>query len=400
MTKKLQRSLDAFKQSKEPVENLLYGELGVTMNGQRMVSVENRYPFVYVRLRSNTSEIIQAFNDKVSNDYGLPVTVKRDGSRYVLVGRDTERYNVWDAPNPRFAPHGSRHSFDKDGGNVGDDLAYIYSYQFMPNQVSPFNLAGATNVFIRSAPYEDVNGDWKFYGNTGTVSLVNYNAQGSGSSLVIITLDMSTGNPYLIVTSGTYIPSTASGIAQLLPYLPAIQTADSDLLPLAFVRLETGTNAVDWNNVYDIRGFLHNGATGSGGGGISSVAWGDITGNIANQTDLQAIIDGLSSGTSSAPELSYLITEDLTSQITGTGSHFNLTWQALAKCSVYCNLRQLPSDVTMDSTMLGFTLSYTPTTADKLVVDYYLRDAASLFVYDDSGDLVIDDSGDFVLSEM
>jgi hypothetical protein len=211
-------------------------------------------------------------------------------------------------------------------------------------------------------------------------------------------MDMSTGNPYLIVTSGTYVPSTASGISQLLPYLPPVQTQDSDLLPLAFVRLETGTSAVGWSNIYDIRGFIHNGATGSGGGGISSVAWGDITGNIADQTDLQTVISGLSSGTAS--ELSYLITEDLTSQITGTGSHFDLTWVALAKCSVYCNLRQLPTDVTMDTDMQGFTLSYTPTTSDKLIVDYYVNNANNVFVFDENGSLVIDENGDFVLSEI
>jgi hypothetical protein len=125
------------------------------------------------------------------------------------------------------------------------------------------------------------------------------------------------------------------------------------------------------------------------------VAWGDITGNISDQTDLQAVISGLSSGTAS--ELSYLITEDLTSQITGTGSHFDLTWQALAKCSVYCNLRQLPSDVTMDTAMLGFTLSYTPTTADKLIVDYYIASPNSYFLFDDSGVLIVDDNGDFIL---
>jgi hypothetical protein len=50
----------------------------------------------------------------------------------------------------------------------------------------------------------------------------------------------------------------------------------------------------------------------------------------------------------------------------------------------------------MDADMLGFTLSYTPTTADKLIVDYYIADA-SLFLYDDNDDIVIDDSGDFIL---
>jgi hypothetical protein len=102
----------------------------------------------------------------------------------------------------------------------------------------------------------------------------------------------------------------------------------------------------------------------------------------------------------SSVESSYLITEDLTSQVSGATAHFDLTYEALAKCLVYCNLRQQPADVTMDADMLGFTLSFTPTTADKLIVDYYLRDAATLFVYDEADSLVVDENGDYVLTEV
>jgi hypothetical protein len=175
--------------------------------------------------------------------------------------------------------------------------------------------------------------------------------------------------------------------------------ATGTILHNSLTDLQGGTAGNYWHlNSAQIIGLVSGTSTSlhsHSGTGITSVAWGDITGNISDQTDLQAVISGLSSGTAS--ELSYLITEDLTSQITGTGSHFDLTWQALAKCSVYCNLRQLPSDVTMDTTMLGFTLSYTPTTADKLIVDYYIASPNSYFLFDDSGVLIVDDNGDFIL---
>lgn len=65
------------------------------------------------------------------------------------------------------------------------------------------------------------------------------------------------------------------------------------------------------------------------------------------------------------------VQEDLTSQINGTTSTFNLSYQANAKVTVFCNLQQQPGSIVMDSDMRGFSLSFTPTTNDKLIVEYY-----------------------------
>jgi hypothetical protein len=49
----------------------------------------------------------------------------------------------------------------------------------------------------------------------------------------------------------------------------------------------------------------------------------------------------------------------------------------------------------MDSNMKGFTLSFTPTTSDKLIVDYYTTYAHLIF--DDAGSIMFDDAGSYLL---
>lgn len=63
------------------------------------------------------------------------------------------------------------------------------------------------------------------------------------------------------------------------------------------------------------------------------------------------------------------VVEDLTSQIDGATNHFTISTVAKSKLVVNCNLQQQPGAVVMDANMLGFTLNFTPTTRDKLVVE-------------------------------
>ena len=114
-----------------------------------------------------------------------------------------------------------------------------------------------------------------------------------------------------------------------------------------------------------------------------------MTGTLSDQADLQSALNAASKN-------NYLITEDLTAQITGSTAHFDISIAALSRVHVYGNLRQQPADVTMDSDFLGFTLSYTPTTNDKLIVDYYPESVES-FMYDDANNILVDDTGEFIL---
>jgi hypothetical protein len=235
------------------------------------VLVPNREPFVYVRLRSNPSEVIEAYNDKISPSYKLPVLLKRENNRYIVFSRDDNRYQNWEDENPFLPRHGDTHSFDKDGGNVGSDPVFVYPYQFMPSLVSPFGSAGAENLYIFPTTIH-YNGDWKYVGNTGTASLVQYNPT-SGSCILLISLDGLTGNPNVQTTVGTYIPISATGTADIVSYLPS---GEPRYLPLTAVRLVSGTTSIGWNNLYDVRQFLSSTPTGTSGGGVSD--HNDLTG--------------------------------------------------------------------------------------------------------------------------
>ena len=147
MNRDLFDSFDDFDESVAKEEILIPAEMGATISGNRVVTVPNRPSFVYVRLRSNLSELVQAYNDKVTPAYKLPVLLKREGNRYVVAGRDGTRYTDW-KEDPFLPRHAPSHVFDKDGGNVGGDPVWVYPYQFMPSLVAPFGKYGAENGFI------------------------------------------------------------------------------------------------------------------------------------------------------------------------------------------------------------------------------------------------------------
>jgi hypothetical protein len=246
---KLRKSLRKFDSELQKKSYEISAFVGILKNGKKTIEVPNRPSYVYVRLRTNLDEVVEAFNENVSLAYNLPVIIRREGNSYVVDRRDIERYEDWQQSVNYTPKHGKSHSYNKDQGIFGSDPAWIYSYQFMPSLVTPMGQVGAENVYIY--PYPILHeGSWKYAGNTGTPSLLNYK-NASGTVIVLITLDSESGNPYLIATSGTYIPSSASGVHSLLPYIPAFDT--SQYLPLSFITVTSGTNQITWANIYDIR---------------------------------------------------------------------------------------------------------------------------------------------------
>jgi len=248
----LRRSLSDYNSSLVKEGEKLYGNLGTQIGGRTLVGVPGRPSYVYVRLRTKLSELVEAFNDKVAQKFNTPVIVQRKGNRYVVVERNTETFSDWETSDPYIPQHAPQHIFDRDGGNMGGDPVWVYPYQFMPGLVSPFGSRGATNVFIQSYPLHTEDG-WKYIGNTGTPRLTTYNPV-SGSTLVLISIDSQTGNPALFATTGTFIPANITGTSQLVSYLP--QLNDIRYIPQSFVRLVSGTSSIGWNNIHDVRQFL------------------------------------------------------------------------------------------------------------------------------------------------
>lgn len=269
-SKKLSTSLKKYDKTKAKRDIYISGELGISLNGQKLVEVPNRKGFVYVRLKDNTSELIQAYNASVSPIYGLPVLVVRSVGVYKVVGRNVDRYqNVW-GNAPYLPKHGAQHSFNPDI-NIGGDIVWVYSPQFMPLLGYPSGTSGSPRLTV--APYivRGLDGAWKYAGNTGTPDITPYlPTTGSRAVMGLVYLDTVSGNPYLLINSGTYIDSSLTGSNQIVSYIP--QVTNPNWIPIAGIRLLSGTTQLSWNNVYDVRPFLQVIPTGtvSGGGGGSS----------------------------------------------------------------------------------------------------------------------------------
>jgi len=95
---RLQKQTKTLNKTKQDEVLYIPGSLGMTINGERSVEVPSRAGFVYVRLRNDLSETVQAYNDKVSPVYNLPVVVVRDKTNknyYTIYGKDTGVYTNW-----------------------------------------------------------------------------------------------------------------------------------------------------------------------------------------------------------------------------------------------------------------------------------------------------------------
>lgn len=262
MNKKLQNSLEKYNKVKEDAVVPISGTLGIPLSGRKLVEVPNRSGFVYVKLKDNTSEVIQAYNSTVSNTYDLPVLVVRQNNIYTVMGRNLDLYRNW-GNVPYLPKHGGQHSFNPEL-SMGADITWIYSQQIMPLLGYPSGTDGSPRLSI--APYiiRDLSGNWKYVGNTGTISTTPYNpTTGSRAVMGLVYLDTVSGNPFLLINSGTYISESLTGTNQIASYIP--QLTNPNHLPITAFRLLSGTSSLTWNNLYDVRPFLQVIPTGSSG---------------------------------------------------------------------------------------------------------------------------------------
>lgn len=254
----LEQSVTKLKQTTKVKK--IYGILGIPINGQRTVEVADREGFVYVRLRDNPSELIQAINSEVSPVYDLPVVLVREGNRYKIEGRDTERYQTWGSFSSFIPRHGEQHSFNEGGG----DITWVNGKQFMPMLVMPSGSLGSNNVVISDYRIQDDTTGWIYSGGTGTPNLLMYKPLNGNAVMILVYVDQTTGNPGFLVGSGSYFANTITGSAQVNPYIPA--NPSPNYLPAMAVRLSSGTSVIGWDNLYDVRQYYG----GSGGASTGS----------------------------------------------------------------------------------------------------------------------------------
>lgn len=423
--KNLDKALRKSNKKKEDKVVAIAGELGIPLNGQKLIAVPNRQGFVFVRLKNNTSELIQAYNSTVPEVYDLPVLVVRRVGVYTVIGRNFDRYtNQWG--QAAYLPkHGTQHSFNPSL-NIGGDTTWVYSQQFMPLLGYPSGSLGSPRVAISPYLIRDLNGNWKYAGNTGTPDVSVYNpTTGSRATMALIYIDTVSGNPGIIVNSGTYVDASLTGTNQVAPYIP--QVSNPNWIPSVAIRLVSGTSSLTWSNLYDVRPFLQviptgtsGGGGGGGGGSFGFVAWDEGiflgTGTVLNfvGAGVTATISGTvvdvnipggggsgGSGTvvimddgvtrGSASNLNFgsqlsavitgstafidvsstVITDDLTTYVNGTGTSFLLTSTPLASSlRLYYNGVRQRFNVHYNISGSYLQTLFTPATGSTLITDY------------------------------
>jgi len=168
----------------------------------------------------------------------------------------------------------------------------------MPLLTIPSGSIGGPNVIV--APYilKNADGTWRYVGNTGTASLTQYNPTSStGAIMALVYLDTVSGNPYLLIGSGTVFSASLTGSSQIYSYIP--QSINPNWIPDAAIRLVSGTSTIGWDNIYDVRQFLQIVPTGSSGG-LSSIAIQDegvVKGNATTFNFVGTVVDASISGT-------------------------------------------------------------------------------------------------------
>lgn len=264
----LKSSFQKFNDEVEKTKITISGLLGLSIGGDLVVDLPTRPGYVYVRLRDNQSEVIQAYNDKVSPVFDLPVLVQRRGNGWMIAGRDSERYLDWGTSMPFLPRHGDQHSFNPEVG-AGGDIVWVYSRQMMPLLASPSGTNGSPNLLVNQYMHKNDNGSWTLFGGTGTQNIAMYKPTGSTAIMALVYMNKVSGNPGILVGSGTHFSSLITGSAEITPYIPSI-TDPFNQIPLMAVRLVSGTSVINWEGLYDTRQWLHAVPTGTAGGGSAS----------------------------------------------------------------------------------------------------------------------------------
>jgi len=263
--RRFERSIGKIDKTKLNNPSEFPGILGVGIGGEKRIEVPDREGYVYVRIRDDLSELVKAYNDQVSPVYGLPVIIVRDPidvSRYRVKGRDLGRYQNWGSS--AYVPkHAAQHSFDPK--SPGADPVWVWGRQYMPLAATPSGSAGGPNVIIQGPAIYYQNKDWLCGGGTGTADIAPANnPTGAWARMVLVYLDQFT-NPQLLA-GDTFFDVSLTGSCQVTPYIPDLP--DTSNIPIAGVRLLSGTSTISWNNIYDLRphivgdGFIPTGTSG------------------------------------------------------------------------------------------------------------------------------------------
>jgi hypothetical protein len=103
------------------------------------------------------------------------------------------------------------------------------------------------------------DGTWRYDGQTGSANLLGNKPTGSSAVIVLVYEDMENGT-YGYTVGGPF-PSSITGTAEIVPYVPSIIHPNYN--PITAIRLVSGTSTIQWDNIYDARQFFRMWPTGS-----------------------------------------------------------------------------------------------------------------------------------------
>lgn len=263
--KTLERAVKGAFDMKRDRLRLVPALMGAYVNGQKTLQVTGRPDFVWVRLRGATSEVAQAFNDVVGEHWDLPILIKRDEmahDRWRVHARDIRAYADWGGAS-YIPPHAESHSFGDPNQTGGIDPVWIFKRQFMPLLPRPM-VSGSMAIYLEP-DFFYFEGQYHWWPGSGTTDLGGYIPTGAfNARFVTVYLDgdlripqFLAGPEFDFVSYGPWGVATDPGTYISLP-------DSSQGIPIAAVRLYTGSTTIGWGDIYDLRSPQRPlGATGS-----------------------------------------------------------------------------------------------------------------------------------------
>lgn len=272
MNNRLLQALNQQRKATEVANPLIAGTLGIILSGAPTVEVPDRASYVYVQVRSSQAEVIEAFNSRVSPVYGLPVLIQWQGNRYIIFDRDSMRYSNWIDSSAFLPRHASTHEAEGSAG----DVVFVSQSQFLPLMPMPSGSTGNKQVVVGHYNLMTNSGSFQYFATQVSADLTPWNpASPTGAVMVLVSMDSFNGNLKYTVGSGTVFGNWLTGTPDVLPFVPANPDV-SRYVPIAGVRLISGTSIIGWDNIYDVRPLfgvtrLSAGAGGGGGGTLGVV---------------------------------------------------------------------------------------------------------------------------------
>jgi len=248
----LRRVLDL----KEDKVDIISGSLGrYNQSGVKEIAVPGRAGFVWVRVRGQTSEVVQAFNDAVGLFFDLPVLMIREPTApryYRVISRDIGLYQAWAASG--IAYHGDQHSF-ADPTFAGRDIVYIFKRQMAQPLLCRPQANQNMTVYVE-ADYYFAQGDTRYWAGGSSPDFTSLKPT-AGFRFVTVYLRISDASIQLLPgDSFSVIPGGSPSISNIPEPDPTVG------IQLASVLLDLTTTSIGWGNLYDLRIMLFSGSGG------------------------------------------------------------------------------------------------------------------------------------------